>query len=491
MAVVPSGGSGGGGIIPVLWEAFDTAVHDPAGAWKWARHPWTSKDISPDPFWGKLWNFGKSAFKSGLSLGQSQFGPSHSRKRPVAISNDRGPGPAKRVQPSIPRSVGRSGPRIMGKYGVSRSYRKRAARKFSRKRKKFARVVKSTQWVSFMRQNTGQATATGHAARYIGHSTACPASLSNVVWLAVLRKLAKKMGIDFDSGERCPQQFYADATLTQSVGKVVINWKHETDDAWTQTTVTFSDAADWYTMATEITSAIDTSIDTTANGPLFFQSIEFYRADGGGTEAYQNSPNAVVDLMRCKVSLNVFSQLRMQNVTESTSTAGDDQITDVKANPLEGRMYYFGKRGYAKRAFDTNNTTAVAILPDTNFGFLGLDGGSGSLKASEANVFKRLAHKNAFVGVSKTKDMILPPGGILTSKLTYKKSFWFSNLMQRMLPYFQNGVLSTLVGNCKLYAFDHTVESTSEGVVTLDYQQDLKFAAFIKEKPLKFIPQHV
>lgn len=251
---------------------------------------------------------------------------------------------------------------------------------------------------------------------YIGHGVAFDQFVT-LMSLYMVKRLFEKAGMNLVSMEK---KIIGDQ-VAATAETWTIRWHHRvvvggvtiTTDTVIPADSTFRDAgdvlaADW--RANVI--ATDEMLDML--GVQLIQTV----GGGNGTEIVQAS----VQCTDLKLDFRWNSKLNIQNQTLG-SGAGDDLITDVTNNPLQGFQF----EGYGTGFIPTQYNAALALPAGTGFtasmqtGVATFTPNATNVTTEMQNIYKRPPAASGFDGCFKRSAIRLAAGGIKQSFLSYRK----------------------------------------------------------------------
>jgi len=203
-------------------------------------------------------------------------------------------------------------------------------------------------------------------------------------------------------------------------------------------------------------------------------------------------PSSFIYVHRCTlnfsdmmVHMDASSKLKFQNQTPAgTAESSRFETTDIGANPLVGMRYNNKKwsNGFIRknRGYNEAPGSGFSLLPDITTGFLA---STITFPAPTGDYFKKPPPAREFDAKGAKVRMLPGEVGISTVKFSCKISLL--NLWSKWPELFSNSGGSTdrLVpfGACELFAFEKTIDSGSEALISLGIQIDQKYKFYCTE----------
>lgn len=148
-----------------------------------------------------------------------------------------------------------------------------------------------------------------------------------------------------------------------------------------------------------------------ANENLVLHSLQLY------DNPAPQDVKARIFIQQCKVDLNCSSYMKIQNRTSSAS--GALEADDVDNQPIKGLCYFV-------------DSLQPKYAGQSSFNFpLNADTGIITLTAGSNNALRDPFHPK-MIGAKKASNVILNPGEVKSSKLTFKRSIGLDHLFKRL-----------------------------------------------------------
>lgn len=288
----------------------------------------------------------------------------------------------------------------------------------------------------------------GQGTLFCGHSTTAVNTMRLFSWCALFKKLM------LAAGQEVPALNFSFPSINGN-DFIQLRWRLAADDATTTSNTAISACG---TTVLDIASYFNDPIRPW-NGTRYetaqmivFDAI-FYipekTAAAVGQEFLQTRPARII-LNNAKVTFMIKQQMKVQN--RSVAEAGDDEVTRVDNVPLYMHIYgrtgnsfeYIQKQSAVEQAFVVTAEPYDGLIQPQNAPF-----------AREPPAPKELASKYY-------KKKILEPGAIEESRLYFKKTMYWNNLMGYLGVSDPAGNPSRnrkIFGQCRLFAFDKMIET--------------------------------
>jgi hypothetical protein len=293
-------------------------------------------------------------------------------------------------------------------------------------------------------------------------------SMGPVCLLAVLKKLAKKMGQDFRSAHQ-----YVDARTTTQTGNAgVFSYRYsfigEPDVA--ERRITITDNMSWGGLAgawwSDLAAFGYTRLD-------FHECYIEWETRGAATNLV-SGVSARLDLSEAVLKYYLVSSLKIQNRTGANAPTEVD-AENIEQNPIQGKCFTLG--GHTM-LFQWNNDTAVtpSFLPDSSSGILTFDPQDASLNSGLQNQLKRPT-RGVFKYTQKIQNVRLQPGHIKSNTVSSVGSMYFNNFFNRVLMEKASGAnIGDMFkfGKMQAFCFEKTLRTgTGTAVVKIGYEHNL------------------
>lgn len=317
-------------------------------------------------------------------------------------------------------------------------------------------------------------------------SNVAPNTAGPVVFLAVLKRLARKMGQDF----RTAHQFVDARTTTQSGSAGIFRYRYCVvgEPNVQERQLTILDSTTWGNLAgawwNDLSAFGYTRVD-------FMECyIEFLTRDA--TTNVVAGVEARVDLSEAVLKYHIVSALKIQNRTGANAGTEVD-AENIEQNPIQGKCFHL--KGHTL-AFQWNNDTTItpSFRPNEDSGIVTIDPQDATLNAGMQNMLKRPTN-----GIFKYTDMVqnvrLQPGHIKKNSITSTGSMYFNNFVNRVLMESATGAnIGDMFnfGKVQAFCFEKTLRTgTGTAVVKIGYEHNL-YTEFelIRKSPKPFIMEN-
>lgn len=352
----------------------------------------------------------------------------------------------------------RSTARLAGKVRANRRARRT-------RRGKIRNAVKTNAaGVSYQTESVGQ--TTGDKCVYVGHSTALPSELLQLLCMVCMKKVMAESAITWSSWLQPRAVYINNGDVFQFVYKptlVANNTSLNTSITVAAAQVTFADVA----------LHLKSTVEASFNAGLLLDSLlltEFQYIPTGGKLTK-------IDLQDVMVKYWFKSDMKLQN--RSVANPGDDEI-DVNNVPVFGKLYHGTGNGMLQR-----NVTNVKFLNGpaaTN---------PISVDASALPDFAEPPDPSELTHVGRYTKFYIQPGNIKTSVLRFKTKINVTNLFIKLLRYYGNNIDNEWfnLGIFNIYGTERVIAklpAEATPAITITYQVDLKCSAVMYPSPQKY-----
>lgn len=308
-------------------------------------------------------------------------------------------------------------------------------------------------------------TFSSSSAVYIGHAT-CP---SNVMRRGIYRALVKKILI---AARKLNNKWDAVPLFNVATDEIRITYRQGLDPGATAVNHTVIVGGN---TQEGIAGQFYSHFETVQMTQSVFMYITYIPA--GATL----NPNFIgvttIDLQKCYIKMSVNSNLKIQNRT--VSVTADNEADDVNNVPLIGKSYSGTGTG-AKFVHSTAGN--VPFVADNFKGVI--------QRAGNVNELAEPPSPRLFDRVQKHGTVSLEPGEIMTSNLKYTKSILLDNLIAIAYNEYEDAQAGhryhqKYIGFFKFFGLEKKIDavaSTSENVVNVAYEHDLKVTMCISPR---------
>jgi hypothetical protein len=406
------------------------------------------------------------AISGGYKAAMSRY-PYKKRRRP-----GRGPGgPSKR-----PR-VGTGGKRNARYSSFVRDLRR--ARRGVR-----VRVSKMAARGAMIKTETGGEVSDPQCT-FVGHTTCAPEKVLRVIVMAILRKMFGLYGIKIKAFTDSPLEWVSPQG-TANIGAFEYYWSDGEVSAVTQTTVSLLRADNYDDMVTSIVNSFKTTFGTVNQPQLHKFDLGINTQPSSGA-AVENLPRRL-ECDKMYVTLTMNSELTIQNRTvAATAGTGDEHrdATDVQNNPLEGYSYYCN--GNTFRLANRKNTGAHTEMgPDLTYGDItNTYTAFNTVDVHDGENTKRPPNAHFFKNTKRSGKQRIMPGGMLRSKLKWKKTYHVNKLMRLLEHWFHANTTegtSVFIGTARVFAWEKLMHTRglTEPDMNVGYECNNFYGAFVQ-----------
>lgn len=203
--------------------------------------------------------------------------------------------------------------------------------------------------------------------------------------------------------------------------------------------------------------------------------------------ATDKKTHALIDLKTYMMDIDFSSSLRVQNVTAASAGTVDTLEKDnITSNPLSVTCYENKRQtnGFYVMHVARNDdmkrfiTDEAPFIADEQTGTISVDPDDYGTGVTMAWNFKKPPIPSVFDCAKKGGKKVLPPGGFLTSYVTWSGTHSFHTLMCKLGMYIfqRNEQQQVPLGNVKLYGMEHFMKNgTGDADVSIQHQTTWKF----------------
>lgn len=432
----------------------------------------------------RIYGYGKFAWKTVKNamnygnewrMGQKRR---HTWSVPVPSKKPRG-GPGPRKLPKKPsrmpsKRYGAVGHKMVGR-GVYKKYFKRGPRR--------GPDVYAKKGVMTYREDAG--VVEQDKTVYIGHYTSPAEGVFQIVFEAILRKLAKKSGIDFKSTRDIVGKQYGSAAGSE--GEVFYATRVIEGGTLNRQAIAITADMTWQALAAALVTQLKGLI-TSGIQRLYVEYIEICFNTDAAVPTF-NHPSARIYCNNLRVCIKSTSEMAIQNRTlANTGGTGDEHhsVLNVENNPLQGYSYYCPGNGLRyKYSYDAGGR--VTLLADDTKGQIELDPDDAGLPANYQSLLSRPPMAHMFQGVKGRVKQMLGPGVIKKDYLKTYANTTLNSLLQKYKQWLVNQSEHQIwFGKSRVFAFEkmmHTNEA-SEPFMSVGWEINHHMFCYVKETPL-------
>lgn len=306
---------------------------------------------------------------------------------------------------------------------------------------------------------------------YIGHSTQMRVLSHRMFWCGILRYLLRKSGRQIRD-------------LNDTVGfNFRMRWHRSTDDD-NLAAETFDRDYTTVTLASAANDIISTFyLDIAANNRLDFvvTNAELRRnVDTSGTVG--NFVVANVNLRNLEMTIETYSQLRLQNQTKGVGNVGDEEnANEVNNNPLIGKMYDVSKGSILPQKQVNGAVSGWNGITPNGVGLIDCR----DLATYDAAVYSRPPHRTQFKYCKKATKVYLGPGQVKSHVVKHKwkgNAASFLQAQRRLIVEVGAGLVTAIdvntyesMGNSTLFGFEKVIDTrvNTEPDIQLGWQLNI------------------
>jgi len=203
---------------------------------------------------------------------------------------------------------------------------------------------------------------------------------------------------------------------------------------------------------------------------------------------------ATAQMNELYATLQFSSVLNVQNQTVG-SAAGDDLMTDVTNNPLEGKIYSAWGNGLTLSAYNINSgivDPSNGFIADHQKGISTFDISGLTITPEMQLILSRPPSAAAFNEKVKMNSIRLPAGGIKKSFIQYKKIYKLQTLFNVLLKDFRSNPTYRRenIGKYQLIALQKLCRTGAEQPITLGFEVNQSYAMNVWRRKLPMTPTH-
>jgi len=308
----------------------------------------------------------------------------------------------------------------------------------------------------------GVATSTTGNTIAVGHASCPSVCAQTLVWRAILKLLLIKMGqtdlSNFD--QSIPGHITGDI--------IRVNYQLTPDVSPTFFDVTIGAGTTTpnqigYSLAAHFRSVYDPNIG--------FHSIVWYGPATGGTKS-----TTTINLKNCMLVFNSKSTLKVQNNTTETTGGDEESLNNV---PLHGKAYFGNGTGTEAWTRDPNPTVGgTTFRADNEFGAIA--------RVPTERWYQEVVPATHFVQVKQFGKVVLDPGHIKTSVLSFYGKFSLSSIYKKLFDKTASGFHSkTSIGNYRFMLLEKMIQAstpTAANQITVAYEVNLRMGCYATTK---------
>lgn len=341
--------------------------------------------------------------------------------------------------------------------------------------------------------NGGKAEGTSDKTLYFGHTNAPPEHLLTIVCMALIRKLAKKMGIDFTAFDKEVYRMWGSSSYTAN-GTIFLDYTYRTATTMVGDDTSFAVGgnATWQNLADTLkTTIVNTmaTIDADFIHSFRLKNIWWRGDDTAASSSQITTPFARMQVENSVVSLTMNSTLCIQNRTPAEADAtghGHETHDHIENNPLKGRVYQVnGINGFRLKA-TSDASTSFLLTADKTTGIIQGNSDDASLTSNMQSRLSRAPLASHFSRCNQSAPIRLGPGKIKKSYLKSGATIGLNGFLQKMRPNIQTAANTKpycWLGKARLFALEKMLHvDANDPNIFIGYEQHNYFSASIKLK---------
>lgn len=301
---------------------------------------------------------------------------------------------------------------------MAKNYRGR--RRFGRRRRGGKKQLKySKSGTIFKYENGGTHNAVD--AVYIGHGVATERVLL-AFWHAMVRKLFAEYGLYFSN-------YYDVPNFTDEKMVIYGRFYAASDNPGVASPISYviQNTDTYHDIAVGLLASMRTQV--TSNVPINLQTLEMSLADpAGGDTAFELHTRARLNCDNLFIMMDIWSEMKIQNVTTSNSDGATAHTTSVDVNPLVGNHY-------RSRKWTNNVIPKGRLWSDSGTGFDGFkaDVDTGLMLTDEVGLETVLKKPPpGWVFGCKQNRVVMHPGNIHNSKFHFTCRMHVNTLLEKL-----------------------------------------------------------
>jgi hypothetical protein len=322
---------------------------------------------------------------------------------------------------------------------------------------------------------------------YVGHTTSCAEKVMITACQALIRKLFKKLGHDFESFKEPISRHTSAPAFT--IGSLKGYYTAADGEDLNSFTITVSSGNTYETIASNLLSQIKLDMVGTADpSHINYKYLEWWPVTQDAA-AQPVMPLVKIKLENLSVTHSIQSELTLQNRTLANSGANPehhDSMLDVENNPLEGYSYSGAYNGMRLRFRDQTGGTHPVLFGDQSSGLIELDPDDVNLSTNEQDLLQRPPRPQMLMSAKRSGRVRLGPGQLKRSYLKSVKTLKWNALIHKFAQYLHNSSQKFIqyYGHNRIYAFEkmmHTTDAT-EPDMSIGYEINTSYACYVMEK---------
>lgn len=331
---------------------------------------------------------------------------------------------------------------------------------------------------------------------YVGHTNNARDKVMRVVFHALIRKLAKMMGNDFNSFKA--EQDHDGASVVSSIHYRVFYFLGDDKEKFTYVYAPGADPT-WESVADGLLAGLKSDIQTQLQARVTAGAGDYKKGSSrinlyeifAYTSNANYTPIARIPLHQAFVKVFLKSELTIQNRTLANSGANPehhDSMLDVENNPVEGWAYGTGGNGFMLAFNDDYVAPSVQALGDDESGLITMDPSDANLTTNQQDLYQRPPRAWAFRNTRRQVRVRLPPGGLKRSSCMSSKTVHINKLVNMYASWWKGleNDYKNYLGTSKMYAFEKMMHTNvTEPDMSIGYEVNNLYGAIVYYKTPK------
>lgn len=320
-------------------------------------------------------------------------------------------------------------------------------------------------------ENGGEANSGAGYALWFGTTADTPSTYGKYLFLAVLKRLAKNMGIDF----RTEYDFIDQSVVSQTgdAGTFYYQLQILGEPEVVQRPITLSDSSHWGDLALAWINDVAAYLSGSPVKVSFLRCwIDWRTRDA--TDNYISGTAGRVDMKQMKVEYNFVDRVKIQNRTGANAPTEVD-AENIEQNPLQGKIYELNGSKF-ELAFSNDTAISDSWVPSYTTGTLIINQAEASVNTALKDLMKRPMSGNLMSHVSGVKNIILQPGHIKSNVVTWSGTMNFNKFFDMNLSSYltgSNSVDPKRFGKLQMFCLEKCVRTaTGNAVPKIGYEHN-------------------
>jgi hypothetical protein len=340
--------------------------------------------------------------------------------------------------------------------------------------------------VKIRTESNGEVTASAaDRVVWIGGTAVTGETLGRHMFLAVLKGLAKKMGVDFQTEHEFVDKNDTSVTQPNDVGSLYYTVTRGGEPDSITRNLNIPQGSTWGGVA-DIWWADVKAFWFGATSKTNFMDvwINFYVQDSLAP-ATEREILATEKLCMKKLLIDfiIGSQLKLQNRT-GADTPTETNSQNVEQNPLVGKMFELNGN-LATLAWTNDSTITPSFVPNQTSGIVTIDPQDASYTQGITNMLIRPPNKNVFRYCKRDTLVRMQPGHIKSSYISDKGTMYFDTMFDMFVQGYaagQNGANYMKFGKLQLFCLEKTMRTgTGTATVNVGYEHNQYHTLGVRE----------